>query len=102
MAGFKVTEHELEKLSGRIDRANNEIRGEIKRLGGVIEQIAGGWKGEAASAYHRLQERWNTDANKMSDLLMDMKEAVDSSRKNYNAQEQQQNAEISKIMSDFG
>ncbi|MDG4856946.1 WXG100 family type VII secretion target [Streptomyces sp. T-3] len=103
MAGqFRVTEDSLAKLSGDIDRANGSIQGEISRLNGVIDQIAGGWQGQAAKSYHSLQERWNQDAKKMSDILRDIKEAVDSTRTNYTASEEQQNSEISKIMSDFG
>jgi WXG100 family type VII secretion target len=103
MAGqFRVTEDELTKLSGDITVANGQIQGEIRRLGGVIEQVAGGWQGQAAKSYHQLQERWNQDAKRMSDILADIKEAVDSTRSNYTASEEQQNAEVSKIMSDFG
>jgi WXG100 family type VII secretion target len=99
---FRVTEDELAKLSGDITTVNGQIQGEIRRLDGVISQIAGGWQGQAAKSYHQLQERWNQDAKKMSDILQDIKEAVDSTRSNYTASEEQQNAEVSKIMSDFG
>ncbi|MFJ9589842.1 WXG100 family type VII secretion target [Streptomyces acidicola] len=103
MAGqFRVTEDELAKLSGDINTANGQLQSEIRRLNGVIDQIAGGWQGQAAKSYNQLQERWNADAKKMSDILNDIKEAVDSTRSNYNASEEQQNSEISKIMSDFG
>ncbi|MGR8007917.1 WXG100 family type VII secretion target [Streptomyces hypolithicus] len=103
MAGqFRVTEDELTKLSGQISTVNGQIQGEISRLNGVIDQVAGGWQGEAAKSYHRLQETWNQEAKKMSDILNDIKEAVDSTRSNYSASEAQQNAEVSKIMSDFG
>jgi WXG100 family type VII secretion target len=103
MAGqFRVTEDELTKLSSDINTANGQLQGEIRHLNGVIDQIAGGWQGQAAKSYHQLQERWNADAKKMSDILNDIREAVDSTRSNYSASEEQQNSEISKIMSDFG
>ncbi|WP_369172724.1 WXG100 family type VII secretion target [Streptomyces sp. R28] len=103
MAGqFRVTEDELTKLSGDINTVNGQLQGEIRRLNGVIDQIAGGWKGQAAQSYRQLQDRWNADAKRMTDILNDIKEAVDSTRSNYSASEEQQNSEISKIMSDFG
>jgi WXG100 family type VII secretion target len=103
MAGqFRVTEDELTKLSSDINTANGQLQGEIRRLNGVIDQIAGGWQGQAAQAYHQLQERWNSDAKRMADILNDIKEAVDSTRSNYSASESQQHSEINKIMSDFG
>jgi WXG100 family type VII secretion target len=103
MAGqFRVTEDELKALSSKISETNSSIQGEVKRLDGVISQIAGGWQGQAASAYHRLQQQWNEDANKMNQILNDIKEAVDSTRQNYSVTEEQQNSEVSKIMSDFG
>ena len=86
MAGqFRVTEDELTKLSSDISTANGQLQGEIRRLNGVIDQIAGGWKGQAAQSYRQLQERWNADAKKMCDILNDIKEAVDSTRQNYTA-----------------
>ncbi|MFI5758865.1 WXG100 family type VII secretion target [Streptomyces sp. NPDC051569] len=103
MAGqFQVTEDELRVLSGKIDTVRGQVQGEISRLNGVIDQIASGWKGQAASSYQQLQNRWNEDAKRMNDILSDIKEAVDSTRTNYSASEEQQNSEISKIMSDFG
>lgn len=103
MAGqFRVTEDELQALSSKISSVNSSIQGEVKRLDGVIGGIASGWKGQAATSYHRLQQQWNEDARKMNNILNDIKEAVDSTRKNYSATEEQQNADISKIMSDFG
>ncbi len=103
MAGqFRVTEDELTRLSSQITTVNGQIQGEIRRLGGVIDQVAGGWQGEAAKSYHQLQNRWNEEAKNMSAILEGIKEAVDSTRSNYTASEEQQNAEVSKIMSDFG
>lgn len=103
MAGqFRVTEDELKALSSRISQVNSQIQGEVKRLDGVISTIAGGWQGQAASSYNRLQQQWNEDARKMNNILNDIKEAVDSTRQNYSATEEQQNSEVSKIMSDFG
>lgn len=103
MAGqFRVTEDELTRLSGQITTVNGQIQGEIRRLDGVISQIAGGWQGEAAKSYRALQDRWNEEAKAMSAILEDIKNAVDSTRSNYTASEEQQNAEVSKIMSDFG
>jgi WXG100 family type VII secretion target len=103
MAGqFRVTEDELRSLSSKISEVNSSVQGEVKRLDGVISQIASGWQGQAATAYHRLQQQWNEDARKMNNILNDIKEAVDSTRQNYSATEEQQNSEVSKIMSDFG
>ena len=103
MAGqFRVTEDELRSLSSKISEVKATVQGEVKRLYGVISQIAGGLQGQAASAYHRLQQQWNEDARKMNNILNDIKEAVDSTRQNYSATEEQQNSEVSKIMSDFG
>lgn len=103
MAGqFRVTEDELRALSSKISQVNSSIQGEVKRLDGVISGIASGWQGQAATSYNRLQQQWNEDARKMNNILNDIKEAVDSTRQNYSATEEQQNADVSKIMSDFG
>lgn len=103
MAGqFQVTEDELNVLSGKIDTVRGQLQGEISRLNGVIDQIAAGWKGDAANAYHQLQNRWNEDARKMNDILSQIGEAVDSTRSSYVSSEDDQKSAVSSIMSDFG
>ncbi|MDX2853905.1 MULTISPECIES: WXG100 family type VII secretion target [Streptomycetaceae] len=104
MAGqqFTMTEEEMVAFSNRISTVNSSIQGEIRRLQTVIDTITSGWKGSAATAYNNLQSQVNQDANKINQILGDIKEAVDASTKNYSASEEEQRASIQGISAQGG
>ena len=99
MAGqqFTMTEEEMVAFSNRISTVNSSIQGEIRRLQTVIDTITSGWKGSAATAYNNLQSQVNQDANKINQILNDIKEAIDQSTKAYAASEEEQRASIQNI-----
>lgn len=92
MAGqqFTTTEAEMVAFSGRISSVNSSIQGEIKRLQTVIDTLTGGWKGAAATAYNNMQTQVNEDANRLNQILGEIKEAIDQTTKNYVASEEEQ------------
>lgn len=99
MAGqqFTTTEEEMVAFSNRISTVNSSIQGEIRRLQTVIDTITSGWKGQAATAYNNLQSQVNQDANRINQILLDIKEAIDATTKNYSASEQEQQQMISQV-----
>lgn len=84
-------------FSGRISSVNSSIQGEIQRLQTVIDTITSGWKGSAATAYNNLQSQVNQDANKLNQILNDIKEAIDATTKNYAASEEEQQQSINQV-----
>lgn len=101
---FTMTEEEMVAFSGRISSVNSSIQGEIRRLQTVIDTITGGWKGSAATAYNNLQQQVNQDANKINQILLDIREAIDQSTRNYSVSEEEQRSQIQNIaaQSPFG
>ena len=84
-------------FSNKISTVNGQIQGEISRLQTVIDTITSGWKGAAATAYNNLQTQVNEDATKLNQILGEIKEAVDTTTKNYSASEEDQAATISQV-----
>lgn len=101
MAGqqFKTTEEEMRALSNRISQVSSSLKGEITRLNGVVDGITSGWQGGAAQAYDRLQRQVNQDGDRLSQILNDIKEAVDTTTRNYSTSEEEQRSAISQIAS---
>jgi WXG100 family type VII secretion target len=99
MAGqqYTTTEEEMVAFSGKISSVNQSIQGEISRLNTVVDTITSGWRGAAASSYNQLQSQVNEDANRLNQLLGEIKEAIDSTTKNYSASEEEQAQSISHI-----
>lgn len=84
-------------FSNRISSVNSSIQSEIQRLQTVVDTITGGWRGSAASAYNNLQSQVNQDARRLNQILNDIKEAIDTTTKNYSASEEQQQQSINQI-----
>ncbi|MCC9311396.1 WXG100 family type VII secretion target [Kitasatospora sp. RB6PN24] len=87
----------MRTLSGRITEVNGQIQGEIAKLNSLIDQVAGGWSGQAATAYHNLQTKWNDDAKQLNDVLNQIRDAIDATAKGYAQTEEDQRSSISGV-----
>ncbi|MEZ0095400.1 WXG100 family type VII secretion target [Streptacidiphilus sp. EB129] len=99
---FRTTADEMRAFSARISDVNGQIQQELGRLNNLVSSITSGWQGDAAQSYHRLQEQWNTDADKLNRVLNEIKEAIDQTSATYTSNEQEQHSSISKITSALG
>jgi WXG100 family type VII secretion target len=99
MAGqqYTTTEEEMVAFSNKISTVNGQIQGEISRLQTVIDTITSGWKGAAATSYNNLQTQVNEDATKLNQILGEIKDAIDTTTKNYSSSEEEQAASISQV-----
>ncbi|WP_327069159.1 WXG100 family type VII secretion target [Kitasatospora sp. NBC_01250] len=98
MAGqFTTTAEEMRAFSGKITEVNSQIQGELSKLNALVESIAGGWQGAAATAYHQLQERWNEDATALNKVLDEIRQAIDATTSKYSATEEDQRSSLSGV-----
>ncbi|MGW6914067.1 WXG100 family type VII secretion target [Kitasatospora sp. NPDC054939] len=93
MAGqFKTTAEEMNAFAKHMGEVIQQIQGEIRKLDTLVGSIAGGWQGQAATAYKALQTRFNEDAAKLNQALTSIKEAIELTTKQYSATEAEQQA----------
>ncbi|MFF7638489.1 WXG100 family type VII secretion target [Kitasatospora sp. NPDC008050] len=98
MAGqFTTTAEEMRAFSGKITEVNSQIQGELSKLNSLVESIAGGWQGAAATAYHQLQERWNDDASALNKVLDEIRQAIDATTAKYSSTEEDQRSSLSGV-----
>ncbi|TQF05350.1 WXG100 family type VII secretion target [Kitasatospora acidiphila] len=98
MAGqFTTTAEEMRALSTRITQVNEQINTEVKNLNALIGEVAGGWQGQAATAYHTLQQRWNDDVTALNNVLNDIRGAIDATTKNYSTTEDDQRSALNGV-----
>ncbi|MFE9428863.1 WXG100 family type VII secretion target [Kitasatospora sp. NPDC006697] len=98
MAGqFTTTAEEMRAFSAKIVEVNSQIQAEIQKLNGLIGEIAGGWQGAAATAYHQLQTKWNDDAAALNKVLDEIRQAIDTTTKQYSQTEDSQRSSISGV-----
>jgi WXG100 family type VII secretion target len=92
----------MQKAASQIRQTSDEINGELRSLLSLIEPLASQWRGEASTAFHQLIDRWNQDANKLTQALVGIADAMDSSHTNYSTSEEQNRSQIANIMSGLG
>ncbi|MFJ1707990.1 WXG100 family type VII secretion target [Kitasatospora sp. NPDC088346] len=98
MAGqFKTTAEEMNAFANRIGEVNAQVQGEIGRLNSLVDSIASGWQGAAATAYQQMQSRFNEDANALNKVLDEIKQAIEATTKAYAATEQDQQSSLTGI-----
>ncbi|PSL54746.1 WXG100 family type VII secretion target [Saccharothrix carnea] len=102
MAGYATGIPELENAAKDIMSTNDGVQGILNNLRNTIDSVSGAWKGEAATAFGRLMERFNDDAAKLQEALVSIAEQITGTTQTYVQQEQEQAQEMSQIMGRLG
>ncbi|KAB7832880.1 WXG100 family type VII secretion target [Streptomyces mobaraensis NBRC 13819 = DSM 40847] len=89
MADLRLEVGNLDQLVKDLGTMHDTLEAKINSLKGVVATVQGGWKGDAASAYHSLQERVNEDTRRLKELLAFTKDAMQSSRQGFDQEEQE-------------
>ncbi|WP_406203721.1 WXG100 family type VII secretion target [Kitasatospora sp. NBC_01560] len=92
MGQFTTTAQEMLGFAKHMDEVIGKIEGEIKSLNALVDSIKGGWKGEAATAYGKLQADFNEDARLLNESLKKIKEAIEITTKQYSQTDADQQA----------
>lgn len=102
MAGYKTGAPELRQAAKHMEDTNQALQGNISRLGGILASTQGAWKGEAATSFHTLMERFQNDAKQLNDSLNSIAEQVTGSAQAYEQQEQEASQSLSKLTQTLG
>jgi WXG100 family type VII secretion target len=103
MAGsFQTGSAELQKAGQQMMQTNQELQSNMAKLAGEVEQIQSTWKGQAATAFQTLMERFATDAKNLNTSLENIATAIDTNAKNYAQQEEEAKSSVSAIMNTLG
>ena len=98
---FGTSTDVMQSAANSVETTSQEISQALNSLKNQLDPLAGSWKGAAASAFNNLMLQWNDDANKLTQALSDISQALSGSTKNYNAAEEANNSAIGKILGGF-
>jgi WXG100 family type VII secretion target len=98
VSGFGTNAEVMQKAAAQIRQTSDEINGELRSLLSLIEPLASQWRGDASTAFHQLIDRWNQDANKLTQALAGIADSMDTSQKNYSSSEEQNRSQIASIL----
>lgn len=81
--GFVVTGADLHKASLDTAQVRENSLGNINSLKSQLGSLEGAWRGEAATAFHQLFERFNAASDKVLADLQTISESLESAAKQY-------------------
>ncbi len=97
MSGMGTDADLMHKASGQVDEVRSNIENAVKKLHGNIEPVMAGWQGDAAQVFRRLMDQFQQDADKINQKLGEISQNIQSSGKQYVAQEEEHSQDLSKI-----
>jgi WXG100 family type VII secretion target len=83
--------------AAQVEDAVGQIRGLQTRLGGINEDLAGSWKGDAAMAFANAYERFSSDFSIVINALQGIQDRLVGSHANYDTVEAANTASVSRI-----
>lgn len=99
MAGaFTTDAATMQKAAQQVQQVSEEIQSELNSLMNNLSPVAASWKGNAASAFQQLMERWQSDATKLQQALADIAQMLDQTTKTYSSTEEQNSSQIGAIL----
>ena len=86
---FKTDVQTMNTAASNVDRVNADVQGELRRLQGVVDDIAASWKGEAQNSFACLMQRWNDNARDLQDALNSIAENLRANASGFDEAEAQ-------------
>ena len=103
MAGAYTTDAAtMQKAAQQVQQVSEEIGSELNSLMSNLEPVAASWKGNAASAFQQLMERWRQDASKLHQALAEIAQMLEQTNKSYSQAEENNSSQISAILKGLG
>ena len=102
MDNFRTTSADMQRCASRIAEVGQNVNGQLSALQGQLEPLAGAWKGQAATSFHQLMERWNGDVRKLNQALDSISQAMCGSAKKYDATDTDQKSTMTGILGAMG
>lgn len=79
----------LQQASGDIDAAVKTMQAQLDDLERSAQKLVDTWEGEAQQAYYARQAKWRASAQDLTQILQNIKSAVDQSTQDYISTEKQ-------------
>ena len=89
---FEVDQATLHTAASDVRSTRTEVDGELKKLWGVVDDLAIAWKGQASTGFQQLMSNWNISTDKLLVAMDGIADLLDKSGTLHqvNDEEQQQ------------
>ena len=101
-SGFGTSVEEMARAGQQVLDVDADVQADLAAQRGQLVPLQGAWRGEAATAFAGLMERWDADARALSAALRAIGEAVQGSGRTYQQQEEARSTGLSAIRAALG
>ena len=103
MAGqFGAQFEQMQAAANHVAEVNQSVQGQLSRLRSQLAPLTGAWKGQAATAFQILMDRWDADARNLNDALNGIGEQIRGSGTTYAQADEAENQTYSRISQALG
>jgi WXG100 family type VII secretion target len=103
MAGqFGAQFEQMQAAANHVAEVNQSVQGQLLSLRNQLAPLAGAWKGQAASAFQVLMQRWDTDARNLNEALNSIGEQIRGSGTTYAQADDAEQATYTRISQALG
>ncbi|MGH3683816.1 MAG: WXG100 family type VII secretion target [Pseudonocardiaceae bacterium] len=99
---FGAQFEQMQAAANHVVEVNQSVQGQLKALQGQLTPLAAGWKGQAATAFTLLMERWDTDARQLNEVLNSIGERIRGSGTTYAQADEAEQHNYSRISQALG
>jgi len=99
---ISAEEGALKRGAQAVSDAKAGIDQQTKAVRGEIEQVAGFWKGAAATAFTGLMNRWDEETRKLNNVLDTLHDALSGTERDQQATEESHQQTIGNLQGMMG
>ncbi len=102
MTQFGAEFEQMTAAAQHVAEVNQSVQGQLTALRSQLAPLAGGWKGQAATAFHLLMQRWDNDARVLNEALNGIGEQIRGSGAPYAQADEAEHQTYSQITNALG
>jgi WXG100 family type VII secretion target len=96
---FEVDHATLHTAASDTRTARTEVDGELRKLWGVVDDLAIAWQGKASSGFQTLMRRWNDDTTKLLTAMDEIADLLDKTGTQHQVNDEEQEQMLDKFHS---
>jgi WXG100 family type VII secretion target len=103
MAGqFGAQFEQMQAAANHVAEVNQNVQAQLAALRNQLAPLAGAWKGQAATAFALLMQRWDNDARNLNEALHGIGEQIRGSGTTYAQADEGENQTYTRISQALG
>jgi WXG100 family type VII secretion target len=99
---FGAQFEQMQAAAQHVADVNQSVQAQLSSLRNQLAPLTEAWKGQAATAFQLLMQRWDTDARNLNEALNSIGEQIRGSETTYAQADETENQTYSRISQALG